>query len=160
MFPRYIESCDTVSIWLINDSSGQWCPQGELADGVLCGDLPDAGHTQENVELRIFDDRPSPMGKPRMVDSGRQLPAQELLAATLPLDRASLAGRLIRRRRITGLSQAELARRAGIRPETVNRIERGRTTPDFATIRKLVEALRAGEEADGQEVKRKETDHV
>jgi DNA-binding XRE family transcriptional regulator len=60
-------------------------------------------------------------------------------------DRASLAEKMIRRRRIAGLSQAELARRAGVRPETLNRIERGRTTPDFATIRKLVMAMNAAE---------------
>jgi DNA-binding XRE family transcriptional regulator len=61
------------------------------------------------------------------------------------VDRASLAGKLIRRRRAAGLSQAELARRAGIRAETLNRIERGRTTPDFATVRKLVVAMNAAE---------------
>jgi|GEM_PF-389380 len=61
------------------------------------------------------------------------------------LDRASLAERLVRRRLAAGLSQAELARRAGIRPETLNRIERGRTTPDFATVRKLVVAINAAE---------------
>jgi DNA-binding XRE family transcriptional regulator len=57
----------------------------------------------------------------------------------------SLAEKLVRRRRAAGLSQAELARRAGVRPETLNRIERGRTTPDFATIRKLVVAMNAAE---------------
>jgi DNA-binding XRE family transcriptional regulator len=61
------------------------------------------------------------------------------------LDRTSLAEKLIRRRRASGLSQLDLARRAGIRPETLNRIERGRTTPDFATIRKLVIAMNAAE---------------
>jgi len=63
------------------------------------------------------------------------------------LDRATLAEKLIRRRRAAGLSQAELARRAGIRPETLNRIERGRTNPDFATVRKLVLAMDAAEQA-------------
>ncbi len=62
------------------------------------------------------------------------------------LDGATLAEKLLRRRRASGLSQAELARQAGIRPETLNRIERGRTTPDFATIRKLVLAMDAAEE--------------
>lgn len=62
------------------------------------------------------------------------------------LDRASLAEKLVRRRRAAGLSQAEAARRAGIRPETLNRIERGRTTPDFATVRKLVEAMNQAEQ--------------
>lgn len=61
------------------------------------------------------------------------------------LDGTSLAEKFVRRRHAAGLSQAELARRAGIRPETLNRIERGRTTPDFATIRKLVVAMNAAE---------------
>jgi ribosome-binding protein aMBF1 (putative translation factor) len=69
----------------------------------------------------------------------------ESLERDLDLDRKSLAERLVRRRRAAGLSQAELSRRAGVRPETLNRIERGRTTPDFATVRKLVEAMNAAE---------------
>jgi DNA-binding XRE family transcriptional regulator len=63
----------------------------------------------------------------------------------LSLDRASLAEKLVRRRNAAGLSQAQLARSAGVRPETLNRIERGRTTPDFATVRKLVVAMDAAE---------------
>lgn len=62
-----------------------------------------------------------------------------------PPDEGALAARLIERRRASGLSQAELARRAGVRVETLNRIERGRTTPDYSTIRKLVEALNGAE---------------
>ena len=70
---------------------------------------------------------------------------EEAGVATVELDRASLAEKLVRRRLAAGLSQAELARRAGIRAETLNRIERGRTTPDFATVRKLVVAMGAAE---------------
>jgi ribosome-binding protein aMBF1 (putative translation factor) len=69
-----------------------------------------------------------------------------LAEAALDLDRTSLAGKLARRRRACGLSQAELARRAGVRAETLNRIERGHTTPDFATVRKLVVAMNAAED--------------
>jgi DNA-binding XRE family transcriptional regulator len=75
-----------------------------------------------------------------------------LLADLSPLSAGdgSLGRRLVDRRRQAGLTQAGLARRAGIRVETLNRIERGRTTPDFATIRKLVvtlkELLRQGPE--------------
>lgn len=61
------------------------------------------------------------------------------------LDGAKLAEHLIRRREGLRLTQAELARRAGIRIETLNRIERGKTTPDFTTIRKLVTALKDAE---------------
>ncbi|HBO45344.1 MAG TPA: hypothetical protein DD670_15725 [Planctomycetaceae bacterium] len=72
-------------------------------------------------------------------------PDTTLLASGLDADRQSLAEKLRSRRHAARLSQAELARRAGIRPETLNRIERGRTTPDFTTIRKLVEAIGAAE---------------
>ena len=55
--------------------------------------------------------------------------------------RVSLARKIIKARRQAGLTQAELARRAGIRPETLNRIEKGKTTPDTATIAKIERAL-------------------
>lgn len=52
-----------------------------------------------------------------------------------------LADRLLQRRQEVGLTQKDLARRAGVRVETLNRIEKGRTTPDFRTVRKLVNAM-------------------
>ena len=52
-----------------------------------------------------------------------------------------LADRLLQRRLDAELTQKELAKLAGIRVETLNRIEKGRTTPDFKTIRKLVNAI-------------------
>ena len=55
--------------------------------------------------------------------------------------RASLARKIIKARRAAGLSQAELARRAGVRPETLNRTERGRNTPDTATLAKISRVL-------------------
>lgn len=59
--------------------------------------------------------------------------------------RASLARKIVRRRRAAGLTQADLARRAGIRPETLNRIERGRTTPSIATVEKVTRAMEQAE---------------
>src|SRR4051794_28796016 len=47
--------------------------------------------------------------------------------------RKLLARRLILARRRAGLTQAELARRAKIRVETLNRLEKGRHNPDEAT---------------------------
>lgn len=52
-----------------------------------------------------------------------------------------LADRLLQRRQDAGLTQKDLAELADIRVETLNRIEKGRTTPDFKTIRKLVNAM-------------------
>ncbi len=59
--------------------------------------------------------------------------------------RASLARKLIRDRRRVGLTQAELAHRAGIRAETLCRIERGKSTPDTATFNKIHRALEKAE---------------
>jgi DNA-binding XRE family transcriptional regulator len=72
------------------------------------------------------------------------------LAPGFDIDRTSLAEKIRVRRRAAGLSQAELARRAGVRTETLNRIERGHTEPDFATIRKLVTAMNAVENAQAE----------
>ncbi len=83
-------------------------------------------------EAKVEDDPTEPQGESPAVGEG--------------LDRTSLAEKLTRRRRACGLSQAELARRAGVRAETLNRIERGHTTPDFATVRKLVVAMNAAEQ--------------
>ena len=63
-------------------------------------------------------------------------PAVETLKAMIARD-------IIRERRALGLSQAELARRAGIRVETLNRIERGKFAPSVRTVDRLDRALKA-----------------
>jgi DNA-binding XRE family transcriptional regulator len=55
--------------------------------------------------------------------------------------RVSLARKIIRDRRRLGLTQVELARRAAIRPETLNRIEHGKVSPTIATVEKIDRAL-------------------
>lgn len=60
----------------------------------------------------------------------------------------SQARGILRARRKLGLSQAELARRAGIRPETLNRIEQGRNKPSVPTIAKIDRALREAEKGE------------
>jgi transcriptional regulator with XRE-family HTH domain len=57
--------------------------------------------------------------------------------------RALLGQKLIEKRRALGWSQAELARRAGVRTETVNRLEQGKHTPSLPTVDKLQRALNA-----------------
>jgi DNA-binding XRE family transcriptional regulator len=59
--------------------------------------------------------------------------------------RVMLAQKIIRRRRAVGLSQVELARRARIRPETLNRLEQGKHTASIATVDKLDRALSRAE---------------
>ena len=56
--------------------------------------------------------------------------------------RASLARKLIRDRAELGLTQKQLAELAGVRLETLCRIERGRNTPSVATIAKIDRAIR------------------
>lgn len=78
-------------------------------------------------------------------DANGNYPALESLAVLQARD-------ILRARRKLGLSQAELARRAGIRPETLNRIEHGRNKPSVPTIAKIDKALRAAgkRRADGE----------
>ncbi len=59
--------------------------------------------------------------------------------------RVSLARKIVKARRQVAMTQAELARRAAIRPETLNRIEKAKTTPDTATIAKIERALEAAQ---------------
>jgi ribosome-binding protein aMBF1 (putative translation factor) len=59
--------------------------------------------------------------------------------------RVNLAISILRHRRKLGLSQAELARRAGIRPELLNRIEQGHVDPSIRTIKKIDHALSEAE---------------
>jgi DNA-binding XRE family transcriptional regulator len=56
-----------------------------------------------------------------------------------------LARKLLRRRRAAGLTQAELARRSGIRAETLCRIEQGDRSPSVRTVDKIDRALREAE---------------
>jgi DNA-binding XRE family transcriptional regulator len=60
--------------------------------------------------------------------------------------RASIARSIIRDRAQLGLSQAELARRAGLRKETLCRIESGRYTPSLPSLEKIDRALREARE--------------
>jgi DNA-binding XRE family transcriptional regulator len=75
------------------------------------------------------------------VPRGAGVPSALDVAAPEEMSGANVARRIADRRKRAGLTQGELAQRAGGRIETVNRIERGRVMPDFGTIRKLVEAM-------------------
>ena len=53
-----------------------------------------------------------------------------------------IARDIVRARQRLGLSQAELARRAGIRVETLNRIEAGKHSPSIPTVDKIDRAFK------------------
>ena len=56
--------------------------------------------------------------------------------------RIVLVRQIIRRRRAAGLTQCDLAKRAGIRVETLSRLEHGKHSPNIATVDKLVRVLK------------------
>jgi DNA-binding XRE family transcriptional regulator len=94
----------------------------------------------------------------RLEPSAADMNAASAGPLDINLDRTDLARRLIARRTRAGLTQVELARRAGVRVETLNRIERGRTTPDFATVRKLVVAMNEAERVGPEEASHVDND--
>jgi ribosome-binding protein aMBF1 (putative translation factor) len=92
--------------------------------------LPEADFT------RLTGEPPEPELPP--VNERGNYPARELTRAVMARD-------IIRSRRALGWSQAELARRAGIRAETLNRIETAKRSPSLTTYGKVHRALAAGE---------------
>lgn len=76
------------------------------------------------------------VGELPAADAGGTRPAVETMRALLGRD-------ILRDRLRVGLSQAELARKAGVRPETLSRIEEGRQTPGVATVEKIERVLAA-----------------
>ncbi len=59
--------------------------------------------------------------------------------------RASVAREIIRTRRRLGLTQAELARRAGLAKPYLCRLEKGRVNPGVGTVEKIDRVLRAAQ---------------
>jgi predicted transcriptional regulator len=80
---------------------------------------------------------------PKPLPNGKY-PAAEVM-------RIGLARRLIRDRRAVGLTQVELARRAGIAAESLNRIEKGKLTPTMGTLQKIDRTLEQAEKAQARE---------
>lgn len=60
----------------------------------------------------------------------------------LPFIDASIARDIVRERRAAGLSQQQLADAAGIRQETLSRIESGKHSPTVRTLRRIEAAIR------------------
>ncbi|HEY1922524.1 MAG TPA: helix-turn-helix transcriptional regulator [Tepidisphaeraceae bacterium] len=75
----------------------------------------------------------SPPTLPPRNPSGRRPAAAYILA--------SIANEIAADRKAAGLTQQQLARRAGIRQETLSRIESGKHTPKLATLKKIDRVL-------------------
>jgi len=91
----------------------------------------------EEAEYRRLKDAVGEAGLPPYpaADAEGLVPAVEFA-------NVDIARKLARRRKLADLTQAQLARRAGMRVETISRIENGRNVPDTATVRKIDRALR------------------
>lgn len=110
----------------------QSAPQYLRKNGKLMVVLAEA----EYERLRRKADEWEPL-LPEPLPSGNY-PAREYMLA-------SIARSILRRRRRLGFTQVELARRAGIRPETLQRIEQGTHAPSVPTIDKIDRALKLAE---------------
>jgi DNA-binding XRE family transcriptional regulator len=75
---------------------------------------------------------------------GPSLPpiAEDGTCEALPFLRASIARDIVRERRELGLTQTELAKLAGIRQETLSRLESGKHKPNVRTVERIEAALR------------------
>lgn len=69
-------------------------------------------------------------------------PDADGLVPAIAFANTDIARKLARRRKLADLTQAQLAKRAGVRAETISRIENGRNVPDAATVQKIDRALR------------------
>ena len=82
-------------------------------------------------------------------------PNKRGLRPALPTIRAMIARDIIRDRLAAGLTQKELARLAGLRPETLSRIEAGKNTATEETIKLIGSALKKAMARKKQSVGRK-----
>lgn len=92
--------------------------------------LEQAGRLAPNINVSV-------PALPAKLASGNY-PAREYM-------RASIAREIVRMRRRVGLSQAELARRAGLATAHLNRLERAKGNPTASTMAKIDAALKAYE---------------
>ena len=92
----------------------------------------------EAAELRRLErlaHKQSPLPPLPAADAKGNRPALEYIQVSIARD-------IIRERRSLGLSQVQLAELAGLRQETVSRLETGRHSPTVRTIEKIDRALK------------------
>lgn len=83
------------------------------------------------------------------------LPAADAGGRVLAIEyaKASIARDVIRERKSLGLSQERLARMAGIRQETLSRLETGKHTPTVRVVSKIDQALSRARRARGSQAR-------
>jgi ribosome-binding protein aMBF1 (putative translation factor) len=98
--------------------------------------LPEAEYRRlERLAVRAERDADELPAMPKP-DAEGNYPALEYI-------KASIARDIIRERKALGLTQAELAERAGLRQETLSRLESGKHSPTVRTVEKIDRALKA-----------------
>ena len=82
-------------------------------------------------------------GEPSPSEEGPPLPAPDAQGNFPAVEyvRASIAREVIRRRKSLGLSQADLGRLAGVRQETISRLETGKHTASHSVMARIERAL-------------------
>ena len=99
-------------------------------------------NTAAIVRPRTATDNPGRFARP----SRRQIPTGVAVGFATWQEKVNLFGEELRRlRRRSGLSQETLAARAGLSPEAVSLLERGRRSPRMTTMRLLPDAAGFGE---------------
>ena len=98
-----------------------------------------AARTTINDILGEAEGGAGPPGLPK-ADAQGNYPAAEYV-------RARIAQEVRRRREAAGYTQAQLAARAGVRLETINRLEKGRHSSTVTTMEKIERALTQAETA-------------
>jgi DNA-binding XRE family transcriptional regulator len=88
------------------------------------------------AEIRALKNSPTVAPVLPPPDAEGNYPATETL-------RVLLAQKIIRGREAAGWTQAELAARAGVRQETISRLETGKHAPNVRTVDKIDRALRS-----------------
>jgi DNA-binding XRE family transcriptional regulator len=100
----------------------------------------------EYERLRALERSAGESGLPPLPAADREgnRPALEFLQASIARD-------IVKQRRALGLTQEQLAELAGIRQETLCRLETGKVAPNVRTVEKIERALnRAGQQRGAQ----------
>jgi DNA-binding XRE family transcriptional regulator len=91
---------------------------------------------EEFRRLRLLAGEGEPAGLPPLPAADRRgnYPARDYIQASIARD-------IVRERRSLGLTQAALAKLAGLRQETLSRLESGKHSPTVRTVEKIDRAL-------------------
>lgn len=110
-----------------------WVPQEE--HGRLRAEVARLRRTVQKLKKLV--DEAADLDFPPMppMDDQGYYPAQEAI-------RVGLARSIIARRKAVGWTQEQLARAAGVRQETVSRLETGKHAPNIRTVDKIESALK------------------